>query len=68
MNQAKASLDEMVEYLDLRNSMRPNRGRREYFTPEGKVALMYLKMYKGLSSPKLLEQLIGIFTTRYSVT
>lgn len=54
--------------MDLRNSMRPNRGRREYFTPEGKVALMYLKMYKGLSSPKLLEQLIGIFTTRYSVT
>lgn len=54
--------------MDLRNSMRPNRGRRAYFTPEGKVALMYLKMYKGLSSPKLLEQLIGIFTTRYSVT
>lgn len=26
-------------------SMRPKRGRRPYFTPEGKVALMFLKMY-----------------------
>ena len=27
--------------------------RKTYFTPEGKVALMFLKMYTGLSSPKL---------------
>ncbi|WP_257937097.1 transposase [Alistipes sp. cv1] len=39
--------------------MRPKRGRRAYFTPEGKVALMFLKMYTGLSSPKLMEQLNG---------
>ena len=32
-----------------RKSMRPKRGRRAYFTPEGKVALMFLKMYTGLS-------------------
>ena len=27
-------------------SLRPKRGRRSYFTPEGKVALMFLKMYR----------------------
>ena len=39
--------------------MRPKLGRRSFFTPEGKVALMFLKMYTGLSCPKLLEQLNG---------
>ena len=37
-------------------------GRRLYFiTPKGKgkVVLMFLKMYTGLSSPKLTEQLKG---------
>ena len=34
-------------------SMRPKLGRKSYFTPEGKVALMFLKMYTGLSCPKL---------------
>ena len=38
-------------------SMRPKLGRRSFFTPEGKVALMFLKMYTGLSYPKLLELL-----------
>ena len=32
-------------------------GRKSYFSPEGKVALMFLKSYTGLSSPKLMEQL-----------
>ena len=40
-------------------SMRLKRGRKPYFTPEGKVALMFLKMYTGLSCPRLLEQLNG---------
>jgi len=35
------------------------RGRRSYFSAEGKVALMFLKMYTGLSAPKLMEQLNG---------
>ena len=39
--------------------MRPKLGRKSFFTPEGKVALMFLKMYTGLSCPKLLEQLNG---------
>ena len=43
----------------VRKSMRPKLGRRSFFTPEGKVALMFLKMYAGLSCPKLLEQLNG---------
>lgn len=40
-------------------SMRPKIGRRSYFTPEGKVALMFLKMYTDFSSPKLIDQLNG---------
>ena len=43
----------------VRKSMRPKLGRKSFFTPEGKVALMFLKMYTGLSCPKLLEQLNG---------
>lgn len=39
--------------------MRPKRDRKSYFTPEGKVALIFLKMYTSQSSPKLLEQLNG---------
>ena len=42
-----------------RKSMRPKLGRRSFFTPEGKVAQMFLKMYTGLSCPKLMEQLNG---------
>ena len=37
-------------------SLRPKLGRKSYFTPEGKVALMFLKMYTGLSCPKLKIQ------------
>ena len=35
------------------------RGRKSFFSPEGKVALMFLKMYTQLSAPKLMEQLNG---------
>ena len=42
-------------------SMRPKLGRKSYFTPEGKVALMFLKMYTGLSCPKLTEILYIFF-------
>ena len=53
-------LREMAENFGLvRKSMRPKLGRRSFFTPEGKVVLMFLKMYTGLSCPKLLEQLNG---------
>ena len=38
----------------VRKSMRPKLGRKSFFTPEGKVALMFLKMYTGLSCTKLL--------------
>ena len=40
-------------------SIRAKRGRKSYFTPEGKVALVFLKMYTGLSAPKLMEALNG---------
>ena len=53
-------LREMAENFGLvRKSMRSKLGRRSFFTPEGKVALMFLKMYTGLSCPKLMEQLNG---------
>lgn len=53
-------LREMAENFGLtRKCMRPERGRKPYFTPEGKVALMFLKMYNGRSCPKLMEQLNG---------
>lgn len=37
-------------------SLRPKLGRKSYFTPEGKVALVFLKMYTGLRCPKLKTQ------------
>ena len=53
-------LHAMAENLVLvSKSLRPKLGRRSYFTAEGKVALMFLKMYTGLSCPKLMEQLNG---------
>ena len=56
----KLPLQEMAEsFGPTSKSMRPRRGRRSYFTPEGKVALMFLKMYPGPSGPKLMEQLNG---------
>lgn len=36
---------------------RVKRGRKSFFTPEGKVALAFLKMYTGLSAPKLMGAL-----------
>ena len=50
----------MAENFGLvRKSIRPEFGRKSFFTPEGKVILMFLKMYTGLSCPKLMEQLNG---------
>ena len=46
-------LHEMAKSLGLvRESLRPKRGCRAYFTPEGKVALMFLKMKTQMSFPK----------------
>ena len=51
-------LREMAENFRLvSKSLKPKLGRRSYFTPEGRVALMFLKMYTGLSCPKLKEKL-----------
>ena len=53
-------LREIAESLGLvSKSMRPKRGRKSYFTPEGKVALMFLKMKTQMSFPKLMEELNG---------
>ena len=53
-------LHEMAESFSLVSKrMAPKRGRRSYFTPEGKVALMFLKMKTQMSFPKLMEALNG---------
>lgn len=47
------SFREMAEsFGQTRKSLRPRLGRRSFFTPEGKVVLMFLKMYTGLSCPE----------------
>lgn len=62
-------LREMAENFGLvRKSMSPELGCRSFVTPEGKMALMFLKMYTGLDCLKLLEQMNGNSTTRYSAT
>ena len=42
-------LREMADNFGMvRKSVRPKLGRKSFFTPEGKVALMFLKMHKKL--------------------
>ena len=51
-------LQEIVESFGLTGrALRPKPGRWAYFTPASKVVLMFLKMYIGLSRPKLMEPL-----------
>ena len=50
--------------MDVKFGLAPDRHERKhspkpFSCPEGKVALMFLKMYTQLSAPKLLEQLNG---------
>ena len=51
---------------DRPKSIRVKRERKSFFTPEGKVALAFLKMYMGLSAPKLMEALNEKSTIRSS--
>ena len=52
-------LHEMAVNFGLVNNRHEHkRGPKSFFSPEGKVALMFLKNYTQLSTPKLLEQLI----------
>lgn len=47
-------LGEMAENFGLiSKSMRAKKGRKTYFTPEGKVALMFLKMYTVSEQPEV---------------
>ena len=49
-------IHEMAVRFGLIDSVPRNKaGRKPYFSPEGKVALMFLKAYTGLSAPKLME-------------
>ena len=42
-----------------RRCLGTKRGWKSFFTPEGKVSLVFLKMYTGLSAPKLMDALNG---------
>ena len=42
----KSELGRMGNFGLVSKSMRPKLGRKSYFAPEGKVALMFLKMYR----------------------
>lgn len=48
--------NELVKSLKLREK---RKGRKALFSPQGKLALMFLKAYTGLSDRKLYEQLNG---------
>ena len=51
-------LREMAVRFGLADSYpKKRRGRKSYFSPEGKIALMFLKSYTGLSAPKLMNEL-----------
>ncbi len=53
-------LRQMAEVFGLVSKRQvPKRGPKPYFSPEGKVALFFLKTYTQLSAPKLMEQLNG---------
>lgn len=54
-------LHEMAENFGLvSKSMKPKLGRKSYFTPEGKVALMFLKMKTQLSGNIHFQLFCGI--------
>jgi hypothetical protein len=48
----------MIKLLKLKE---PRTGRGAYFSPQGKLALMFIKAYIGLSDRKLVEHLNGSF-------
>jgi hypothetical protein len=47
---------ELINHLKLRNQ---HNGRVATFSPQGKLALMFLNAYSGLSDRKLIEHLNG---------
>lgn len=51
-------LSKMAEDLGLYDGMKKGKsGRKSFFSPTGKIALAFLKMYTQLSAPKLMEAL-----------
>jgi hypothetical protein len=55
-------LYQSIPWIELAKSLRlkyNTRGRKTLFSPQGQLALMFLKSYTGLSDRKLVEQLNG---------
>ena len=53
-------LHEMADAFGLVSKRQvPKRGPEPYFSPEGKVALVFLKTHRQLSAPQLMDQLNG---------
>jgi len=53
---------EMVKELNISDK---TKGRKSVFSPKGKLALMFLKSYTGLSDRKLIEQLNANYEFQY---
>ena len=49
-------------------SLRTKRGKKSFFISEGKIAISILKMYIGLSAPKLIEVLKGNIHSQFLCT
>ena len=54
--------NELVKTLNIKDK---RKGRNSLFSPQGKLALMFLKSYTGLSDRKLIEQLNANYEYQY---
>ena len=54
--------EELVKVLDIKDK---KLGRKSDFSPHGKLALMFLKSYTGLSDRKLIEQINANYEYQY---
>lgn len=55
----KLPLKEMADAIRKKMPGRSGRGRKPMFSPEGEIALMFLKMYVGMGDDELMEMLNG---------
>ena len=54
--------EELIKSLNIKDK---RKGRKSLFSPQGKLALMFLKNYTGLSDRKLVEQLNANYEYQY---
>ena len=59
----KIPWDELVQEFGLKES---NKGRNSTFSPQGKIALQFLKPYTGFSDKMLLERINADYQYQFS--